>query len=230
MGTYHGGKVKIGEKVANAILDLMLDSNKQYKGYCEPFCGFCGVYRHIPDMFEEEFERDFTYLAGDGNGSVIKMWKGLQGRWNPPLSCNKKRFEELKYNGRESAEKGLVGHACGFRGIYFAKFDDRIKLEKVSDLFKDLAKDELLQVEFMPGSYTQFTNLKGFVIYCDPPYDSGSRFYDKDNKKKTFDKEAFIDWCKMMKKKGNLVIISEHSGTLPFTEIVILGNESIYVV
>ena len=96
MGTYHGGKVRIGERIAEEIVALMKKSKKNYTGYCEPFCGFCGVYRHIPDMFEEEFDRDFRFLAGDSNGSVIKMWKGLQGSWNPPLSCSKARFERLK--------------------------------------------------------------------------------------------------------------------------------------
>lgn len=233
MGTYHGGKVKIGERLADAIVDLMIDSNKQYKGYCEPFCGFCGVYRHIPEIFEEEFDRDFTYLAGDANGSVIKMWKGLQGRWKPPVSCTKKRFEELKYNGRESAEKGLIGHACGFRGNYFVTFDNRANLGPVSNLFKDLAKDELSQVEFIPGSYTQFTDLKRFVIYCDPPYKSNSHYFDEKHNTRSFDREAFIEWCRMMKNKGNMVIISENGGgLLPFKEVPVGGRlrESIYIV
>ena len=210
----------------------MIDSNKQYKGYCEPFCGFCGVYRHIPDMFEDEFERDFTYLAGDSNGSVIKMWKGLQGRWKPPVACTKKRFDELKYNGRESAEKGFVGHVCSYLGLYFASYYPRNmnRIKNTGELFKELAKDELSRVEFTSGSYTQFTDLKGFVIYCDPPYKKGSNYYNKDNIRVSFDREAFIDWCRVMKKRENMVIISEHSGhMMPFSEIKIDERDSIYV-
>jgi site-specific DNA-adenine methylase len=235
MGTYHGGKVKIGKRVASAIVSIMEKSKKKYKGYCEPFCGFCGVYRHIPDMFDETlgytYENGFNYLAGDANVSVIKMWKGLQGNWKPPTACNKGRFEELKHNGREGAEKGFVGHACSFMGLYFTSFDNRIKIGRVSKIFKEMGKDQLADVEFTPGSYTQFSHLKGYVIYCDPPYGKNSHFFDKKNKVRLFDKTYFIDWCKTMKRKGNLVIVSEHSGgLLPFREIGIDGKDSVYVV
>jgi site-specific DNA-adenine methylase len=232
MGTYHGGKVRIGEKLSEHIVSLMKKSGKKYTGYCEPFCGFCGVYRHIPDMFEEEFDTKFTYSAGDANGSVIKMWKGLQGTWNPPLKCSKARFESLKYDGKESAEKGLVGHACSYRGDYFTTYFDKRPLENTSLLFKEFGHEELSDVNFTHGSYTQFSHLRNFVIYCDPPYKSNSHYFDEKHKMKTFDINAFTDWCKTMKRKGNLIIISENGGGMfPFREIPVGGRlkESIYI-
>ncbi len=76
MTAYHGGKQRLGKKLAEIIvdtsLDIVEDENWEIKGYCEPFCGMLGVYRHIPDFFEEECY-DLKYLAGDANGSVIKM-------------------------------------------------------------------------------------------------------------------------------------------------------------
>ena len=61
---YRGGKVKIGEEIAQFINDKVVSSEnkrgKDYDGYCEPFCGYCGVYRHIPDLLGDDLE----YLGG----------------------------------------------------------------------------------------------------------------------------------------------------------------------
>lgn len=55
MTAYHGGKQRLGKKLAEIIvdtsLDIVEDENWEIKGYCEPFCGMLGVYRHIPDFF-----------------------------------------------------------------------------------------------------------------------------------------------------------------------------------
>ena len=55
MGSYAGGKIMIGKQIADTIHSLA--DGKEYKGYCEPFCGFCGVYRHI------SLGDNFEYLA-----------------------------------------------------------------------------------------------------------------------------------------------------------------------
>jgi site-specific DNA-adenine methylase len=69
MTAYHGGKQRLGKRIAKAITDNV-DLSK-VKGYCEPFCGMLGVYRHVPTHFSE-------YKAGDLNLSVIKMWEAAQ--------------------------------------------------------------------------------------------------------------------------------------------------------
>ena len=87
-----------------------------------------------------------------------------------------------------------------------------VQVERTGDLFKELAQEEMTNVDFTKGSYTQFTHVKKAIIYCDPPYAKGSNFYNEKSEKKLFDQKVFIDWCKTMKRKGNLVIVSEHSG------------------
>jgi hypothetical protein len=43
MTTYHGGKQRIGKKIAQIIVEESVDMSEEegwnIKGYCEPFCG-----------------------------------------------------------------------------------------------------------------------------------------------------------------------------------------------
>jgi hypothetical protein len=57
MTSYHGGKQRIGQKLAQVIYDESMDISEeegfQIKGYCEPFSGMLGVYKYIPELFKE---------------------------------------------------------------------------------------------------------------------------------------------------------------------------------
>ena len=67
MTSYHGGKQKIGEKIAEEIFKAtMTITQGQYPaGYCEPFCGMLGVFRHIIDFIEDdEFIPNFKEILG----------------------------------------------------------------------------------------------------------------------------------------------------------------------
>jgi site-specific DNA-adenine methylase len=74
MTSYHGGKYRHGEEIAIVIKDIY---NKQppdsIVGYIEPFCGMCGVYRHIVNLLP----KNLKYIASDQHDSLILMWKAL---------------------------------------------------------------------------------------------------------------------------------------------------------
>jgi hypothetical protein len=95
-----------------------------------------GVYKHIPELFEEEGYDDLKYLAGDGNGSVIKMWKAAQKGWKPPNTCSEKKFFDLKYSNADSAEKGYIGHQYSFGGS--GLMDTRQNMEIIKTLLKQV--------------------------------------------------------------------------------------------
>lgn len=187
MTSYHGGKQRLGRTIA----DIIADHCPSAKGYCEPFCGMLGVYRHIPARFG-----DCVYLAGDANGSVIKMWQKAQKGWRPPTTCSENQFDELKRKSADSALKGYVGHQYSFGGQWFKgyapKYGKTKCSAKASANVVQIAR-ELGDVAFSHGDYTQYSHLKGFVIYCDPPYDSSHCIYNAD-----FDADAFWDWCHEM--------------------------------
>jgi DNA adenine methylase len=212
MTLYHGGKQRIGKELANIIyetsLEISEDENFKIKGYCEPFCGMLGVYRHIPELFKDNKPK-LKYKAGDINESVIMMWKAAQKGWKPPISCSEDHYNDLKKNKNPSAEKGFLGHQLGFSGQFFHGYSPNygIKINILKSASERVFKisQNLKDVNFRYGSYTQYSNLKGYVIYCDPPYTSSTQFY-----KNSFDTKKFWEWCNMMS-KNNIIFISEYN-------------------
>jgi len=213
MTKYHGGKNQFGRELASIIFQeaqyTSKVNNMPIQGYCEPFCGMLGVYRHIPEFFKE----DISLKAGDINKSVVLMWQAAQTGWEPGTKeISKAKFMQLKNDPKSTAEKGFVGHRYGFMGQYFQPFTDQPSLvsrQKASKKIVDIA-EKLQLVEFTHGSYEKFSHLKGFVIYCDPPYYGQAHYYIESGQKKLkFDHHKFWDWCRQMS-QHNILFISEY--------------------
>lgn len=223
MTSYHGGKQKIGAEIAEVMADTV--SASDVKGYCEPFCGMLGVYQHIPEHFPQ-----CQYLAGDANGSVIKMWAALQDGWLPSANpVTKSQFLSMAKTKKSSAEKGFIGHQYGYMGKYFKPFKERTKAanEKVINKLQKIA-EELSDVKFTEGEYTQFSRLKKFVIYCDPPYEVQNCYYHEGDSPRQFDNEEFWQWCRNMS-KNNVVFVSEQDAPKDFDEIWSDGPECLFL-
>ena len=234
MVSYHGGKQRIGKNLAEIIyeesIDISEDEEWTIKGYCEPFCGMLGVYQHIPELFEDQ-KLKLKYKAGDQNKSVIKMWKEAQKGWKPPTKCSKKRFFELKNNGKSTAEKGFIGHLFSFRSIYFGGYADHITKKRLINTSKKVQKisNDLKKVKFSDGSYEQFSKLKNYVIYCDPPYtDTTQKYTDENGRLIGFDTDKFLKWCEMMS-KNNIVFVSGYFKVLNSELIYTNKKEKLYL-
>ena len=204
-----------------------------------------GVYQHIPEMFKEYAEGSaergsatrtvdkpkLKYKAGDQNKSLIMMWQATQKGWKPPITKSKQEFEHLKYNKKSSAVKGFIGHVSTFRGIYFGTYftgftNSRVKnsSKKVSDI-----GTKLKNVTFNNGVYTQFNNLKNYIIYCDPPYEKTHQlYYNEEMKKLKFDSEQFWNWCRKMS-KNNIVFVSSYNAPKDFEKIWDNKKEKLYI-
>ena len=205
MTRYHGGKQRIGKEIAKIISEKVGETDIEIHGYCEPFCGMLGVYQHIPQYFEN---RDMSYKAGDANESVIRMWQDVQQGWKPPISCSEERYNELKKQETYSAEKAYIGYQFSFGGQFFmgynGKYGNATSYKSVPEKVYRIAR-ELKDVEFNVGSYTQFSNLRNHVIYCDPPYANTKCTYSE-----KFDNNSFWNWVREMN-KTNVIFISEYS-------------------
>jgi site-specific DNA-adenine methylase len=214
MTSYHGGKQKIGKKIAEEIVKNVQDYLPYVKGYCEPFCGMLGVYRHIPTLFSILFQK-CSYKAGDYNKSLIMMWQQAQKGWVPPTSCTERKYNELKDQTRASSEKGFIGHQYSFAGQYFKGYrgiyGNKGEYKKASENVSDIAT-ELKDVVFSQGKYTQFSRLKNYIIYCDPPYTDNSKsyYFDEEHTRLSFDHIEFWEWCLKMS-KNNIVFVSEYT-------------------
>jgi DNA adenine methylase len=218
MTAYHGGKQRIGKKLAKVIYEESMEIEDEYdftiKGYCEPFAGMLGVYQHIPELFKDHKPK-LKYKAGEINKSVAMMWNAAKKGWKPPRKVSRKKFGKLKISKDNTAEKGFVGHAHTFRGTFFdsyfkhsqARIDRNVN--NVKEIGNILKKNNVI---VSSKSYTQYSSLKGYVIYCDPPYANTEQRYYKDrlSGKLKFDTEKFWDWCRKMS-KDNIVFISGYS-------------------
>lgn len=223
MTAYHGGKQKVGKKIAYIIHEMTKDL--KVSGYCEPFCGMLGVYQHIPDYIEKKYSDDFDYLAGDTNEDVIKMWSAAQKGWKPPIKdFSRLDFEKLR-NSKSSPLRGFIGHQCSFSGIFFSSFQPqrstKEKIHNISTKITNIAK-KLNNVTFSHGDYTQYSNLEGYIIYCDPPYQDTACQYKYGVNHKDFQK-----WCLKMAKK-NYVFISGYDMPSSFKLIASFENNVSY--
>lgn len=212
-----GGKKKIGWKIAKDIVDYINRKNIRCRGYCEPFCGMLGVYKNI-------VESTISFndlLAGDVNGSVIEMWKAAQRGWRPPTICTMEEYNALKTSDTVSPEKGFIAHHCSFAGKYFGGYvPERSRYRPMKNAGRrviDIA-EKCKKVRFQQGDYQQFTDLEGYVIFCDPPYKKYNYYFDTTGKRIVFDHDEFWDWCRVMS-LHNVVFVSEFDAPYDF-EIV----------
>lgn len=216
MTSYHGGKQRIGKRLSQVIVDesLVIASNKgiTIDGYCEPFCGMLGVYQYIPQLYKKN-GLILNYLAGDINNNVIMMWKDTQKGWIPPTIVTEEQYNQIKNSIDCSAEKGYVGHQYSFKGqqfkAYAPKYGKKIDSTSASNKVVKIS-NQLSTVEFSNCDYTQYSNLKNYVIYCDPPYSNTQCVYYDGLDIKKFDNKKFWDWCIDMS-KHNIVFVSEYS-------------------
>ena len=218
MTAYHGGKQRIGKKLAQVIYDESMNISEkdgfQIKGYCEPFCGMLGVYQHIPEKFEDQ-KPNLEYKAGDTNQSVIMLWKAVQQGWVPPCKVSEIEYNRLK-NAPDSAKKGYVGHQYSFGGQYFKGYapnygkssDSSPAVKRVTNIAKKVSN-----VSFSAKPYTEYSKLKNYVIYCDPPYNNREQWY-----KGCFDSDKFYEWCREMS-ENNIVFVSEYNAPDDFQKI-----------
>ena len=225
MTYYAGGKKRIGKKIADIIVHRLKATSHGRKIYIEPFCGMLGVFRAIPpDTFEE------IHLA-DRNPAVIQMWKAIQNGWIPPTQCGKAEYEEMKASKEKLTPHSIFcGYAMSQRGSLFSTYCTKANLKNQRDQILNIAP--LLEgVKFRSGDYqdTIPTDVKGAVIYCDPPYlGTGNKYQINRVHNKAFDYERFWDWCILMSKKND-VYVSEYTNLPPPAQLIwASGKEKLY--
>lgn len=236
MTAYHGGKQKLGKILAKNIVEYSsLIENFEIKGYCEPFCGMLGVYQYIPELFLSE-NLKIKYLAGDTNKSVINMWKEAQKGWIPPTKTTEKEYNKLKDSKEHSPLKAYIGHQYSYGGQFFngyaPKYGKSKDSSKASERIVKIS-EKLNHVKFKHGTYEQFSNLKGYIIYCDPPYENSWCNYNGKKSKDGFNITDFWKWCDKMS-IDNIVFISSYTAPKNTKCIFrvnrkLTGDDSLYI-
>ena len=201
---YFGGKARIAKEIAR-ILNIYV---KPQTLYLEPFCGGLNVTQYINPAANR--------VAMDFNSDLIQLYKAIQQGYELPENITEERYYELKAQPFFTAEKAFAGFACSFSGKYFGGF---ARNNQGRNYAKD-GKNSLLRkfknlngVTFQHQNFLTLSNVKGAVIYCDPPY-AGTTGY----KTGAFDSAAFWRKCRDLS-ADNLIFISEYEAPEDFIEV-----------
>jgi DNA adenine methylase len=189
MVQYCGGKSKIGKQIANVMREYT--GLKRFDVYIEPFCGMCGVMRHV-----EANDRQ----ASDVFEDLIELWQALQGGYIPPTDHITKEHYQLQKYGPLGVERTFVGFAASYMGVYYTTYGAKVRQDVQRRSLLQLAQ-ECADVKFRCVDYTQLRP-HGSVIYCDPPYKCHK------GKFKGFDHAQFWDTMREWS-RDNIVFVSE---------------------
>jgi site-specific DNA-adenine methylase len=233
MTYFAGGKKLLGAEIAEAIYNTSITieetTNFIIKGYAENFCGMMGVYQHIPEIFKNHIPK-MKFKASDRNPYIIKLWEGLKNGFNPPIKCSNAEYYKYKDTDNKSLKAIFLGFACAIRGVFRSTYFPANNIENQSIQCKDIGR-KIKNVNLFTGDYTTFSKLKGYIIYCDPPYKNTQTPYSIGNNYDTnFDHKQFINWCLKMT-EHNIIFVSEY--TKPCKNATLIwkkGKEKLYLI
>lgn len=202
---YVGSKNRLSKELVPIIQSYITADTK---GYLEPFVGGA----NIIDKIECN-----NKIGVDVHEELIELLKYAQQN-ELPETILEEEYNEVK-NNKEDYPKwyvGLVGFCGSFGAKYFGGFARRynkdgslfdVPRQAINSLRKQSKLDGFKSVKFL---HMDFRNLpkdkiKGYVIYCDPPYRDTTKYQTEQ-----FPYEEFYQWCKDMS-KDNLVLVSEYN-------------------
>ena len=203
---YMGSK----RRIAKDILPIILKDRKPEQWYVEPFAG----------GMNSICEVDGNRIANDYHYYLIEMWKAIEGGWVPRL-YTKEEYKDVQINKDRYPPEvvGWVGFNCSYSGKYFGGYAGQTKtkigtvrdyqVEAISNVLKQ--KEKLSGVVFRNQSYIDLDVPNNSIIYCDPPYQGTTKYKTGD-----FDHDIFWEWCRIMKKMGHTIFISEYNAPEDF--------------
>jgi DNA adenine methylase len=200
---YLGSKFKIGKQIADYIRE-----DTQYKMFFSPFCGACGVERHLD--FEIMFLNDIS------KDLIMFLQDLVNNNFTFPINVSEEEYKNLK-KSESSALRGFVGYFLSFGGKFFGGYAPKYQRgDRKRDFLKE-AKDSSERLRndlkdsdiiFDCKSYDEFSPY-GMCIYCDPPYENTTNYGTK------FDSTKF--WNVMRKwSETNDVYISSYEAPEDF--------------
>lgn len=208
---YMGSKNRIAKYILPIMLKEMED--KGYDTWVEPFVGGGNMIDKVPNHYRR--------IGADLNEHTIAAMLGIRDFVEKLPSEVSRDY----YNSVRGTPPHPVNSWVRFECSFGAKFDNGYASNKEGRNYAEKGKNlaikqshKIQNVDFICCSYEDLSNVTNSLIYCDPPY-QGTTGY----KTGVFDHEAFFEWCREMKAKGNSVFISEYSAPNDF-ELVWQGE------
>ena len=199
---YFGGKTR----TCKQIVEILNTYRKDGQVFLSPFVGGAWVESLLSSPKE----------CYDKHPYLIAMYKELQKGWLPPTTLTKEEYDYIKNNPDEKPYlTGFVGFGCSFAGKWFGGYakdssDRNYCMNAYNSILKKL--DNLKDTYFDCKDYQQIEP-KGYLIYCDPPYE-GTTQYSK-TLVGDFNSKDFWDLMRQWS-IHNTVIISEYNAPEDF--------------
>lgn len=201
---YLGSKSRISKELV-PIIQSYIDKNTV--GYLEPFVGGANVIDKI------EHHNKIGY---DIHPQLIALLKKARDDYESlPDILDEKDYIEVKNNREkyEDWEVGLYGFCATFGAKYFGGYarakDEKYAGQRTESALKNLKAQALNLKNVTLANYNFLDiptdNLKGYVIYCDIPYQNTTAY-----KTEKFPYEDFYEWVKKLS-IHNTVLISEYT-------------------
>lgn len=195
---YMGSK----SRIAKYILPIMLAVRKTNQWWVEPFVGGGNMIDKVSGK----------RIGSDINPHVIDALTSIRDCVDD-LPKNNSEFTEGDYRKLRKSDdykyKGYAGFSFSYGGKWLGGWrrDSRGKRDYISEAFYNAKKQSpLLQgVQLIQGRYQDLKIPDNSLIYCDPPYQSTTKYND------IFDHQEFWQWCREKVKDGHTVFVSEYN-------------------
>lgn len=196
---YVGSKNKLSKDLAPIIQSYITEDTK---GYLEPFVGGANMIDKI---------KHHNKIGCDIHKELIALLQYAQEN-ELPDTITEEEYTAVKNNktNYEDWYVGLVGFCGSFGAKYFGGFargnDNRNRQnEAIRNIRRQI--ENLKGIKFNCLNFLDLPKdkIKGYVIYCDPPYRDTIK-YGADE----FPYEEFYEWCKEMS-IHNTILISEYN-------------------
>ena len=203
---YIGSKNRLSKELAPIIQGYITEDTV---GYLEPFVGGANMIDKIQCN---------NKIGCDIHEELIELLKYAQNNYdNIPDTITEEEYYNVK-NNKDNYPKwyvGLVGFCATFGAKYFDGYARGYKNDGVTprdmpnEAIRNLKKQSpnLKNIRFYNCNFLDLPKdkIKGYVIYCDPPYRNTTKYKTGD-----FPYENFYNWCRELS-EDNIVLISEYN-------------------
>jgi len=201
---YLGGKSKSAEHILEVLNNPLFDSYD----YIEPFCGYCHILRRVLNKK--------SYTISDNNKLLIVLLKHIQKTKGKHPIITEKEYKALHSNPSKDPLKAAYAAFCysyngKFFGGYVNKYGTREYPKERKRYYDDLHDVESFhKANIKYVDYSKYSDVKGKLIYCDPPYEGTTEYHS------SFDSSKFWDFIRKLS-KYNYVFVSEYKAPDDFS-------------
>lgn len=197
---YLGNKSRLAKSLAPVLMEQLTGKN----WYIEPFAGAFGMISNVDYL---------NRIAYDKDKYIIALMKAVRDGWTPPETLTEHDYALYKRQADTLPphEVAFAGYGCSFGGKWFGGFarggtNGGVPRNHVAESSRNLVKmrPKLQGIKMQVCEYTEARLGEGNVVYCDPPYSTGTQY------KSAFDSDKFWDWVREQSVK-NYVYVSEYN-------------------